>query len=189
MKLKRNPIDFIGRKFHNGTIIEYIGAEKGKYIFARNYTLIFKMRCDCGKEYNARYYASKICVKSCGCIPNKPSKCLYGEIILSSWTKLVYEAKQRNLEFSISPEYIWNIFLQQERKCRFSGLELILAKSNKERESGCATASLDRIDSSKGYIEGNVQWIHKDLNFMKSNMSDKEFINWCSLVTDNIRKQ
>ena len=47
------------------------------------------------------------------------------------------------------------------------------------------TASLDRIDSSKGYIEGNVQWVHKRVNLMKGNMSTENFIEWCNLVVKN----
>lgn len=41
------------------------------------------------------------------------------------------------------------------------------------------TASLDRIDSSKGYIEGNVQWLHKDINRLKINYSDEDLIQIC----------
>jgi hypothetical protein len=48
---------------------------------------------------------------------------------------------------------------------------------------GQATASLDRIDSSKGYIEGNLQWLHKRINIMKGNMSEKEFLDFCESVT------
>ena len=44
------------------------------------------------------------------------------------------------------------------------------------------TASLDRIDSNLDYIEGNVQWVHKRVNAMKSDMSTKEFLEWCTLV-------
>lgn len=46
---------------------------------------------------------------------------------------------------------------------------------------------LDRIDSSKGYIENNIQWIHKDLQFMKNTMSDNKFIKYCQLVADKSR--
>ena len=39
------------------------------------------------------------------------------------------------------------------------------------------TASLDRIDSKKGYIEGNVQWVHKNVNKMKMDLDEKEFFS------------
>jgi hypothetical protein len=45
------------------------------------------------------------------------------------------------------------------------------------------TASLDRIDSSKGYIEGNLQWVHKNINMLKGNMLDNTFIEWCHKIS------
>lgn len=44
------------------------------------------------------------------------------------------------------------------------------------------TASLDRIDSSKGYIEGNVQWVHKYVNVMKWDFSMEEFLDICRKI-------
>lgn len=59
--------------------------------------------------------------------------------------------------------------------CPLSGRQLTYPRFARDTS---ATASLDRIDSSQGYIEGNLRWIHKDLNIMKSNMSDREFLEW-----------
>jgi len=47
---------------------------------------------------------------------------------------------------------------------------------------GASTASLDRIDSSKGYVRGNIQWVHIAINFMKHSLPEEEFIRWCCLV-------
>lgn len=44
------------------------------------------------------------------------------------------------------------------------------------------TASLDRIDSSLGYIEGNVQWINKEINYMKMDLPQDKFIEWCEKI-------
>jgi hypothetical protein len=44
---------------------------------------------------------------------------------------------------------------------------------------------LDRIDSSQGYVSGNVQWVHTIINFMKTSLPQREFIRWCRLVTDH----
>jgi hypothetical protein len=43
------------------------------------------------------------------------------------------------------------------------------------------------IDSSKGYIEGNIQWVHKDINNMKWDFTQEEFINYCKLVANNFK--
>lgn len=47
------------------------------------------------------------------------------------------------------------------------------------------TASLDRIDSGKGYEVGNVQWLHKDVNMMKRHYSTDYFKHLCRLVSIN----
>lgn len=106
----------------------------------------------------------------------------YNDISGTFWWMIKRNAKTRNLEFNITIQYCWNLFLQQNKKCAISNIELILLPIFKI--SKC-TASLDRIDSNKGYIEGNVQWVHKSINMMKSNMTDQEFINWCHIVSQN----
>lgn len=45
------------------------------------------------------------------------------------------------------------------------------------------TASLDRIDSSKGYTEDNVWWINKHVNIMKNVYELDYFLDICSLIT------
>jgi archaellum component FlaC len=47
--------------------------------------------------------------------------------------------------------------------------------------------SLDRIDSKLGYIEGNVQWLHKDVNYMKQEYSQEYYIDICKKVANNAR--
>jgi hypothetical protein len=34
----------------------------------------------------------------------------------------------------------------------------------------------------KGYIEGNLQWLHKRINIMKGNMNEKEFLDFCEAI-------
>jgi hypothetical protein len=43
--------------------------------------------------------------------------------------------------------------------------------------------NIDRIDSNQGYIEGNIQWVHKDVNIMKMKMTDEKFIGWCHIIS------
>lgn len=49
----------------------------------------------------------------------------------------------------------------------------------------CGVASLDRIDSSQGYIKGNVQWVHKDINKMKFDLSQDRFLELCNIIVQN----
>lgn len=44
------------------------------------------------------------------------------------------------------------------------------------------TASLDRIDSLKGYTIDNVQWIHKHINYMKIDLTEQEFFHFIKQI-------
>lgn len=93
-------------------------------------------------------------------------------------------AKQKDLEFNISLQYLWNLFIQQNRRCALSGLHLKFHTKSAEN-----TASLDRIDSNKGYIVGNVQWVHKNLNMMKLHFQQEYFVKMCGLVSEYMEKK
>lgn len=82
-------------------------------------------------------------------------------------------------------EYCWDLFLSQGKKCSLSGIDLVIEKSIcRKRGQSNITASLDRIDSSLGYVEGNLQWIHKDINYMKQDLDEEYFKKLCKEITD-----
>ena len=49
------------------------------------------------------------------------------------------------------------------------------------------TASLDRIDNSKGYEVGNIQWVHKEINMMRGPLPIDRFIELCGFVADKVK--
>lgn len=106
-------------------------------------------------------------------------KTVIGDLSQHHWSRIKGNAKTRGLELAVTAEYVWNLFNKQGGKCALSGVELNL------RTCDDITASLDRIDSKKGYIEGNVQWVHKDVNLAKMNMPNDSFITMCALVVQH----
>lgn len=96
------------------------------------------------------------------------------------WSTIKTNAKKRNLEFNITIEYAYQLFLKQNGKCALSGIEIKFRHPYEARN--IQTTSLDRIDSSKGYVEGNVQWVHKTVNVMKMNLTQEEFLQWCKII-------
>jgi hypothetical protein len=109
------------------------------------------------------------------------------EITGSYWRSVIFGAtKARNLEFSIDIIFAWDLYVQQNRKCALTGLDIIFAQLNKDLVAGKQTASLDRKDSSKGYTKDNVWWVHKKVNIMKQSFSVEEFCYYCKLVAKNI---
>lgn len=143
-------------------------------------------KCDCGKSLAIDLYSvTSGRTKSCGCIKKTKTKQKngnwkgIGDMPGDQWKKIRWCAKSRDLDLTITKEDVWNLFLQQGRKCALTG-QLIWFDTKYNLSDG--TASLDRIDSSKGYIKGNVQWVHKDINRMKNNFSDTHFISLCKMV-------
>lgn len=157
----------------------------------------YNCRCICGLEkavwsYHLRAGHSSSCL-SCASAKrpssNKEARAPragwtgHGDISGNFWSSLKGKASKRtgktkSWDFILTIEDAWDLFLHQNRCCALTGTLLVFAdKDNKGR-----TASLDRIDSTKGYNIDNVQWVHKDINMMKRGFSQEYFIKMCCLV-------
>lgn len=131
----------------------------------------------CNNEFVARM-DSVLCghTKSCRCL------CLNlrtgNEHISGHYLyQIKINAKKRNIHFDLDIDYITDLLIGQEFKCKLSGLPIKISYDRKK-----ITASLDRIDSNGSYIKGNVQWLHKYINKMKNSLDTTEFISLCGLV-------
>lgn len=109
-----------------------------------------------------------------------------GEISGKYWALVKKNARKRNIEFNITKEEAWNIFLKQNKRCIYTGLKIThlkyLCRKNGKDIYHLGTASIDRIDNNLGYINGNIQWVHKDINSMKSYFTEKYFLKLCKLI-------
>jgi hypothetical protein len=81
-------------------------------------------------------------------------------------------AKKRNHDLGITMDDLKKQWELQKGKCFFSGVELKLSTHTKINNNPIYAASLDRIDSSKGYIPENIRWVSRAMNWMKNTMSD-----------------
>jgi hypothetical protein len=99
---------------------------------------------------------------------------------------LVSGAKRRNLEFSITIEDLWDLFMKQNGKCALSGINIRFHKTGEKYTT--QTASVDRIDSEYGYTLENIRWVHKTVNYMKWELSDDQFLDFCQMITKHNRK-
>ena len=172
--------DFSKRRFAGQTfgLIELIEQRE---LQGKNYLWLVKCH-GCGKEY-VRSSSFNKRTNSCGCKVKRqnsdsPHWRGIGEISSQIITHYKVNAKRRGIEFLITPEFMWRLFLLQDRKCALSGLSIRFGRSGRDEN----TASLDRIDSSKPYQIGNVQWLHKHINMMKLDHDQKYFIKLCKLI-------
>lgn len=177
----KNPkcIDLTGQKFGKLTAI-IIDPTRRKRVF-------WVCKCDCGEQKSvAAKHLRKGAVKSCGCDrrrtnQNHPSWKGYQEISGKHWAQIQRHAALRSRKFAVGLPYLWNLFLQQKRCCALTGQPLGFQSRS---DSTDGNASLDRIDSSKGYVKGNVWWVDKDVNAMKSDFSLDFFRRTCKMVAE-----
>jgi len=158
--------------------------------------IMFEVKCSCNKiEFKlAKDLISGRC-KSCKSCSSKrtakahPLPTTYkgiGDLTGSFYSYIKRRAIQRDLEF-VSKEFLHSIFVKQEGKCALTGLDITLSKKRKNSNPNWdfITASLDRIDSNKGYTEDNVWWVHKTVNRLKNNYSVEELLYWCNLISSH----
>lgn len=105
----------------------------------------------------------------------------YKGVCLTYFKKLKYKAEKRKIAFNITLEMLGDLW-EKQPICPYTGFSLI-QYCYKERK--CFSASLDRIDSSKGYEEDNIQWVYKPINKMKSNLVEAEFRRILELIIEN----
>jgi len=184
-EIKIPELDLVGYKYH---WLEVTAKSKSK-----NGQVYWNCRCKCGKNIELPTKTiTRNERKSCGCWMKSKEYSQsrwsgFGEIHGKWWGNVKRGASQRGHDFNLSIEDAWRLFEKQDRKCVYSGVTLKF--SNSVRLSKDTTASLDRIDSNKGYTIDNVQWVHKTVNLMKQGVTDQEFKFWIKAIGDNLEIQ
>ena len=96
---------------------------------------------------------------------------------------LKYRSRERcNEECNLNYTYLYELWVYQNKKCIYTGLEL-KEPTFYGNGSRYDAASMDRIDSSKGYIMGNVVWCCWGCNIAKLDFQLIDFINRCELIS------
>lgn len=114
----------------------------------------------------------------------------YEEISGSYFGRIQKSAKDRGILFDITIKDIWNKFIEQNKKCALTDIEIYFyPKGCSRRDKYLKTASLDRIDSNKGYTKNNIQWLHKDINKMKWEFTQDKLIEYCRLIINKKDKK
>ncbi len=89
------------------------------------------------------------------------------------WKNGARRGHKNPLEFNLTLEELQQIPLI----CAYTGIPLTLEPSKAN------SVSLDRIDSSKGYIRGNVCFTTREINIMKKNLDVDYFIKLCGSIS------
>lgn len=167
-------VDYTGREIGFWTVLgpaEYIRTKTGgRYKWY--------CRCKCGLEKwqstsSLLYGRSVMCVV-CRNRSKENSKELnpnwkgFGEIPGEVLQKIRQNAQRRGreIEVDITCECLDIQWKKQEGRCAYTNRKLKIMDD----------ASVDRIDSSKGYTPDNIEWVHKDVNKAKMALSKEDFM-------------
>jgi hypothetical protein len=104
------------------------------------------------------------------------------KICITFFKKIQSNAIKRGLSFDLDIDYLWDLFLKQNKKCALTGVDINIVNATISKNHHLNTASLDRIDSSKGYEKDNIRWVHKTINHIKSDIDDNDLIYLCHLI-------
>lgn len=169
-------INLIGKRFSRLVVIQE--AEK------RNNRICWRCRCDCGNEKDIRGWALRGGgTKSCGCLniekaikQGKSRAKPLGEASKRILYNNYYQAaKMKSMDFALSLDDFGSLTKQN---CFYCGIPPQQIVSGHRLNGSYKYNGIDRIDSSKGYILGNVVSCCKYCNFAKHEMTQKEFFEW-----------
>lgn len=176
-------LDLTGQKIGRLTVNSYSHTTEHRRI-------MWNCTCDCGNTVVVQTNdLRRKHTTSCGCLRRETARNTKwrgrGKIGLSVLNRILHNAKRRCLDSTLTLEDLWQLFLKQHGCCAISGIPLDFATISECKAGRTNTASLDRIDSTKGYTLDNVQWVHKRVNEMKMSQSQEEFIQLCRLIVQH----
>ena len=173
--------------------------------FKQDNRKMLRIACpDCKHEYAIRktkYREQRSCTRCRFVVQNRDNLGKHrgvGDLTRTYFNYFRNTARRRGVPFTVDIEYLWRLAVDQGMRCALSGLPLVFptiqtgdgnwtADYNAQQKMRLGQgrvdmASLDRIDSSKAYEKGNVQWVNKYVNIMKNGLAQDEFIHYCHLV-------
>ena len=174
---QRKYEDLTGKVFGKWTVLRFVRI---------HHETIWLCKCECGleKQTNRSSLVSGGTTQCRRCHANSKMN-NNRELTPTIFGKIAYNATSRDIEFNLSIEYCQSLYDAQDKKCALTGLPIIFAISSLDVANGGSTASLDRINNLIGYVRGNVQWIHKDVNRMKGSFNKDYFQKLCQLIYEN----
>jgi hypothetical protein len=139
----------------------------------------------CGKEqaYTRRNHARQSAManwqcKKCAAAVKAFSANAYTGNCRRLYNKFQKSASDRAINWSLSLSDFIDCYTG---KCALTGWELSM-------QYGKTTASLDRIDSTRSYEVGNVQWVHSMVNMCKNRYDQARFVEMCQAIAENADK-
>lgn len=168
-------VDLTGNRYGMLTVIgfDHVDSTNGA---------MWKVRCDCGIETIKRGRSIKAGA-SLTCGNHKWNKLENGVAARNALYR-VYKAgaKKRNYSFDLSLDIFTAL---TQKSCFYCGAPPLQKTVFRNSYNGQYTYNgIDRIDNTKGYIEGNVVACCGICNMMKGSMNHLDFVNHIARISD-----
>lgn len=168
--------DYIADTFGKWTVTGIKRVQYGKGPSRR----IFTLRCECGSEGQATAsdlnHARTTMCRDCSYKENyrlSPSTAA----INKEYGNYQRNADKKGLTLSISREEFENLILSKCFYCDREPFRKLISSWDSVLANG-----IDRIDSSVGYIEGNIRTCCWDCNRMKGDLAEEDFLSHLALI-------
>ena len=166
-----------------GNAVEVIGLDNGR--FAKDCP-------QCGEQqtYLRKWYAEaslregKLCKSCSNKITENCNRGMHRGIRVSWFKKFEVSANLRGLPFAITIDDVADLMKAQGGECALTGWCIEIQENSGLQD---VSASIDRIDSSFGYIQGNIQLVHKMVNMCKQQYSQDDFVRMCAAVANKVK--
>lgn len=154
----------------------------------------YKPCSSCGKlqSYLRKNYAEeslklgKECKK---CSNKRVENChrgWYRGIRISWFNQFKSVAETRGIHWGLSLDDVADLMEEQTFCCALTGWNIEFPESGHPQK---APASIDRIDSKKDYTKDNTQLVTRQVNMMKQQYSQEDFISVCKAVAENNKEK
>ena len=150
-------------------------------------------KCEaCGKTLGEEFfevldkkYFRNICRNCSNAERNKSRSKTPEAYIRHLYSQLKYSRKKKSpeMEWTIEPKNLIEIWTKQKGRCALSGMLMTYAKDGAGRKE--FNISIDRIHPHMGYIANNMQLVCHRVNIIKHNLTEEEFWWWCKNIVEN----
>ena len=130
------------------------------------------------KTNNGVHYCCNACFQKC-----RKDRTPFGYFV----DKGRQRSKQIGIECDLDNNFLKELWNRQKGICPYTGISMILPETKKEFCKCCSIekASLDKIDPTKGYVKGNVEFVCQGINFAKHDYSKEDVLRFMEKIRNS----
>lgn len=152
-------------------------------VCGNNFTRLKRVETSTRKRFN------KICCsRACAAKAQKSDPEYIKHRLFYQLSQVIRHRTSIEVGEDVDENYLYELWVRQEGKCPYTGMPLELKKTRNRGERIPYQASIDRIDSSLGYVRGNIEFVSLIANMAKNVWSKSTLIEFCTLVVDNAKR-